>query len=284
MMATRPRGSGSTAIGEALEGAAARRLFCRAIDDDGGLLVVVDARRDAERLPQLRARAVRRDHEAGADYAHLALGRHAHRYRVRADVEADDLGRRDARKARLRGLRLGSQRLPERPPQHPVLDRVAERVDTLLPRIDPRRAEAPALADMNEADRLGLVPDGVPEAELLEHALRAVRERRRAAVEARTFEGIDAARLDQHGFQGQTRERVREQGTDEAAADDQHIAVGRGSVRHQAAAMKDSTSATLVGMPVVSTCGPSRVTSTSSSMRMPMPRQRFAAPVAPAAT
>ena len=68
--------------------------------------------------------------------------------------------------------------------------------------------------------------------------------------------------------------------------DAQHteVAVERSGAHAAAPFMCRSISATVVGTPFVNTSGPLRVTCTSSSMRMPMPRQRLSTLLSPADT
>ena len=93
--------------------------------------------------------------------------------------------------------------LPERLAERRVLDGVAERLDALLLGLDPRGAEAPALGHVHGADRLGARRELGPDAERREDPLRRVRERGRAAVEARLLELRGVARLDEHDVERQ---------------------------------------------------------------------------------
>ena len=91
--------------------------------------------------------------------------------------------------------------------------------------------------------------------------------------------------LDDGDAQRERRERDREAGADEAAAGDEDVA---GTGGHAARALRlsrisASICAGALGTDSVRTSGSRRVTSTSSSIRMPMPHQRFATPRVPGA-
>src|SRR5690606_442755 len=182
---------------------------------------------------------------------------------------------------------------PQRLAEASVLDRVPERGDAFLPRVAAHGAEPAPLGEGYRADRLRVAHERAPQPERSEDALRAVRERRDARIEARLLEPRRVARLDEHGAAADRVERNRERRADEPAADDQHVAVEPSlhalhAVRHAALSTAVPTSRSIssasTGSSAVSTSQPSRVTTTSSSMRMPMPRQAFALPVASAAT
>ncbi len=91
----------------------------------------------------------------------------------------------------------------------------------------------------------------------------------RVALRDRRFATIDQRHLEAAARQGECRA-----GADQAAAGDEHITC---QVAHCGAGLiglriTASISLTVFGAAAVSTSWPSRVTSTSSSMRMPMPR------------
>ncbi len=130
-------------------------------------------------------------------------------------------------------------------------------------------------------DRLGVRRDPRPDPERGEDVLRAVRERGHAGVEARLLEAGRVTGFDEDGRERQLAERAGERGADEPAADDQDVALARRA--HAEPAIRRSIASASFGSSAVSTSGPSRVISTSSSIRMPMPRKRFATFRAPGA-
>jgi hypothetical protein len=235
------------------------------------LRIVVLGRRDAERGANRGASAVRADHEPRTNRARAGLDPRFGR--VAADLEL-----RDGRGCEHTEAGRALEPLPERLSERRVLDRVAEGLDALLLRPDPRGAEAAALGNVHGSNRLGAGSELGPDAEGRENSLRRVRERGGPAVEARLLELRGLARLDEHHVERQLGERAGERGADGAAADDQHVAVETlGEARaHARVAISASISSTEAARSAVSTSGPSRVTSTSSSIRMPIPRQRFA--------
>src|SRR5690606_35709050 len=144
--------------------------------------------------------------------------------------------------------------------------------------------------DMYRADRLHIADEPLPQPERGEDPLRAVRERRDPGIEARLLEPRRVARFDEHGTAAGCGERDRERRADEPASDDQDIAVETALHATAHAALPSavptarSTSSASTGSSAVSTSQPWRVTTTSSSMRMPMPRHAFALPAASGAT
>ncbi len=253
---------------ETLERTTRRPRLRRAVDDQRVLAVTVGRDVDAEGRADLRIDAVGGDDEPRVD--------RLPRVRV-LDVDAHALGVRthgdDPRGREAAQPRRMLEAAPQTADETRVLHRVAERRDAFLARVDARRAEAPALADMDRQDRLGLV-GRVPETELLEDPPRAVRERRRAAVETGLLEAPGLVRLEQHDVERQARERVDERRADEAAADDGDVGRERRAAHGPVPTSRSISSAEL-GNVFVSTSAPSFVTSTSSSIRMPMPRHRF---------
>ena len=166
--------------------------------------------------------------------------------------------------------RESGDRVAQGPAEQPVLDRVAERCDALLLRRQDRRAEAAALGHVDAPDRRRLRCDRRPGADPLEYAPAAARERRRARIEARLLVGPRRDRLDHDDVERQLRERRGEREADHAAAGDGDVAAQRASAAH-AAAIRRSISSGSVGMAAVRTSGLPAVTTTSSSMRTPMP-------------
>src|SRR6185503_1108526 len=153
---------------------------------------------------------------------------------------------------------------------------VAERRHVLLASLDACSAEAAALGDVDGADRLHVAREVAPQTQARQDLLRAIRKRRDARVEARLREELNLLRLDEHDVERQLAERARERRPDGATSCDQDVAVAAQRSTHALPPfMCCSISATVVGTPCVSTSGPLRVTCTSSSMRMPMPRQRL---------
>ena len=250
-----------------------------AVEDDGALLIVVLERVEAQSRANRGTRAVRGNDELRAHLALFAglLDRGGH-------VPLVALHTHDFRRRERREPLRAAQPLPEHASQRLVLDRVAERRHTLLGGGNPRCTEAAALGDVNRANGLGIALELRPKTQAREDLLRAVRERRDARVEAWLRKLQRLLRFDEHGVERQLRERARQRRPDSATADDQHVAVAARGLRHAAPAMCRSISATVAGRSLVSTSGASRVTCTSSSIRIPMPRQRLSTDLSPAGT
>jgi hypothetical protein len=184
------------------------------------------------------------------------------------------LERSDFRGSEHRQPRRPLQPLPQGSAERLVLDRVTERWHVFFCGMDARCAEA-LFRDVNRTDRLHVAFELPPQAEPGENLLRAVGKRRDTRIEAGLRESLRLERFDEHDVERDLGERARQRRADCAAARDEHVAIGARPARHAAALMCRSISRTVVGMPRVSTSGPSRVTCTSSSTRIPIPRQRL---------
>src|SRR5450830_1906741 len=127
---------------------------------------------------------------------------------------------------------------------------------------------------MNLLDRLGAAGDGLPQAQTLINLPRAIGQRRRARVVARLVAVARREGFDQYDLPapclGPGLQRQRQAGAHQAADN------GQVDPAHRAAAINASMSATVLGTPLVRISQPCLVTTTSSSMRTPMPRHFFA--------
>ena len=257
---------------EPLERTPRERGLGRHVDDDGALAVVVLAHWNPQRAPHRGAGAVGGDQEPCANGDRPAAGIDLGGDRVIASGKRHQLRRRETGESR-----CGFERLPQRRSESAVLERVPERRDALFPGQDAGRTQAALLADMDRDDRFGFACEGAPQTELFHDPLRTVAKRRGAAIEARLRESRWIVRLDEHGANRNPTERVRERRADRSAADDQDVATVLGG-GHAPPLISRSMPSMSLGRSALSTLGPLRVTATSSSMRMPMPRQRLAAP------
>jgi len=230
------------------------------VRDDGMLGVIGHDRADPERGAYRGLRAVGGDHQprmqtlaaVGLEPQGIGAGRDRGDARV---PEAD---------ARLRG-----DPCTQRSPELAILDRMAQRCDALLLGGQDGRAEAAAFRHVDPPDRRRPGGDRRPCADALEDAAAAVGQRRRARVEARLCVRVGRDGLDHGDLEWQLRERRSQREADHAAARNRHVAGSRSG--HHAAAIRRSISSGSVGIEAVSTSGPSAVTTTSSSMRTPMP-------------
>src|SRR3989344_5383708 len=128
---------------------------------------------------------------------------------------------------------------------------------------------------MDLLDRLRAAGKGPPQPPPPIDLPRAIGQRRRACVVARLVavarcEGFDQQDLPAPRL-GPVLQRQRQARAHQAAADN-----GQVDPAHRAAAINASMSATVLGTPPVRMSQPCLVTTTSSSMRTPMPRHFFA--------
>ncbi len=170
------------------------------------------------------------------------------------------------------------QRLPQAMSDPGVLYHIAQRLDRLVPRIQPGGTEAATFGNVDAQNRLGTLGDPLPQAQTLIDQPGAVGQRRGARIVARLVLMPRLERLDQVDtpatltdalLQGQ-----RETRADQPAPDDRQALHQAACSR--AAAISASISATLFGTPPVRISQPFLVTTTSSSMRTPMPRHFLA--------
>ncbi|MCY1406614.1 hypothetical protein D9M71_218850 [compost metagenome] len=174
---------------------------------------------------------------------------------------------------------LGIQAFPQALPQPGVFHYITQSGNPFLQRIQARGAKAATVGNLDLANRFGPAADLLPQAQTLIDLPGAEGQRRGACVIARLVavarcEGFDqqdlpAARL------GARLQGKRQTGADQATANDCQVhPVHAAALR--AAAIKASISATVFGTPEVRISQPCLVTTTSSSIRTPMPRHFFA--------
>ncbi len=133
------------------------------------------------------------------------------------------------------------------------------------------KAGATALGNMDLADRGGGGGQRFPQVQGLEDAAGSLRQGQGAVVIAGVCADRQRRGLDQTDPQILTVQRAGQAGADHAAANDQQIVV---HIVHLPSRIHASMSSMALGAASVSTSGSSAVTSTSSSMRMPIRHQR----------
>src|SRR5690606_2006942 len=170
------------------------------------------------------------------------------------------------------------QRAEQHLAQPGILDDIAQCRHAFIRGVHARRAGMALIGDMNLADRLGAPGQVGPDPQALEQSAAAMGQRRGAVVVTRLPAaldrrlGLDQANLPA-GLAGAILQPQRQTGTDHAAADDVQAGAHAGrSIAARARAISASISSASRGTLPVSTSWPSRVTTTSSSMRIPMPR------------
>src|SRR5581483_6949797 len=224
----------------------------------------------AEQRTHRGLRAVGSDDELCAERALAAFD--ADRDRIGFVANFGDPRRRDELDT-LRFLQTLPERFADRAHRHVV----AERRQSRLLRGEARDAELAALGDVGPHDRLGETFDRVPRADRLEDAAARGGERD-AALVPRGLAGRRRRRFDECDLAVRSCERGCKARADEAAADNRDVG---GVATH--AAISRSISRTSFGTSPVSTRGPLSVTSTSSSMRTPMPQYLRSTPFVPGA-
>ena len=173
----------------------------------------------------------------------------------------------------------GREPLPQRLAERVVLHHIAERFLPLLAPVESDAAEMALVRYFDAVYRTWRGAEFVPYLERLENLARTPGQGSRAGVESIVFAPRNDGFDDQHRT-FRTRRRERETRAGEAAADhhDGTFVPSSGN-RHgelQAAAIKASISSMPRGTSSLRLRLPFSVTSTSSSMRTPMPRQRGA--------
>src|SRR5665213_445445 len=155
--------------------------------------------------------------------------------------------------------------LPQGLAQHPIGHHEAKGLDALFAGRKPCEGQPARIGDMNGADHPAVGGNGAPDTEGIENAAAGIAQRGGALIEALMGSGFRADALDEYHRAAGGRQRQSKAGADHATADD-------GDVErfHYAAAITASMASGFLGAPAVSTSAPSRVTSTSSSMRMPI--------------
>ncbi len=166
----------------------------------------------------------------------------------------------------------GRQRIGKRRLQAVVLQHVAERGQGVLDCAQAGRTEVAAIGYVNRLDGRGEGAQRRPQSEAVEQAARALVDGGRANVHRRRR--LRRETLVDHGDAAAiAAERQRQTGTDHAAARDDYVEV---PLLH--AAISSSISSGSLGASRLSTSRPSRVTTTSSSIRMPMFCNAFGTP------
>ena len=251
------------ALGEALERAPPVRALRGEVARERDVVAAVDADREPGRAPHCGVRAVRPDHEPCGDGDRtVRAGRRDERFPAPHLDRLD--GGTDPLEPACAELGVGVEGLVQPSFERPGRGYVAERIHPALPGPDPGEAEAPPPGDMDLRDGGRVPPDLVPQTERAIEPGRAERQGKAARVGATA-----APRIDHRDRERPPAERLREGGADEPAADDRDIA----PPDHAADPTMPSRSSTDLGREVDRTSTPSRVTSTTSSIRMPIPRQ-----------
>ena len=255
---------------ESLEGIARIGPVGRGVHDDGDLLVVFDVRVDAGAGAQHRAGTIGGDRHRRANAGVIAAAGQFEQHRVITQRRGPDLrGNGERHVGRL------AQGLPQDAADGAIRHHVAEGGNPLLGGIQARHAESTGIRNVDGANRRRLGCHRRPHAQALENLARAVAQRGGALIETGLRRRIRRHTFDEQGAQFRVAQCQREAGTDHAAADDCDIVsimdwLSRES-HHATDAMSLSMATASFGTPSVSTSQPSRVTTTSSSMRMPMP-------------
>ena len=175
------------------------------------------------------------------------------------------------------------QGLPQAMAEPGVFHHIAQGRHTFVSGTQACGAEAATVGHMDLRNRLGALADARPDAQALVDLPSAVGQRGGARIVARLITVAGGEGLDQHdlptaglgtGLQGQG-----QAGTHQAAADDRKLYATHQATTARAdcaSAIRASTSATVLGTPPVRISQPPLVTTTSSSIRTPMPRHFFA--------
>ncbi len=195
------------------------------------------------------------------------LGRHIEPGQTRRIVERDALRLAEAGAQRSGQIRARGD--------------VTEGLEPELARVQAYAAEPAALGDADGAHGRRARRERRPDPDALEDTARAVGEREIAIRPRALGAPVRRARLDHRRAQAGAVERARKARAHQAAADDDQIARGLHRLAHRPvpASINASISSISLGIPALSTSGPSRVTSTSSSMRTPMFHHRLATPL-----
>ena len=167
------------------------------------------------------------------------------------------------------------QALPQALAEPGVFHHITQGWHALLHRGQTRGGEAPTVRYMDLLDRLRTPGNGLPQAQPLVNLARAKRQRGRARIVARLVAVARCKGFDQHDLPtprlGPGLQCQGQAGAHQATADNRQV-----DPAHRAAAINASISATVLGTPPVRISQPCLVTTTSSSMRTPMPRHFFA--------
>ena len=257
-------------VGEALEGHAVVRFTRGDVGDQCALVVRARAHVDAQLFAQPGTAAIGEHREVAFQRGFIVEGQ--------AIAIGQRFHARDFRRAAPRD-HVFVEVLPQALAEPGVFHHVTERWHTLFHRRQARGGETATVGDMNLFDRLGAAGNFLPHAQALINLPRAERQRRRAGVVARLPAVAGSERFDQDDFPalrlGPGLQRQRQTGADQTATDDCQIDSTHAACV-LACAISASISATVFGTPLVRMSQPDRVTTTSSSMRTPMPRHFFA--------
>src|SRR5690606_3487887 len=272
------------------------RLIAADIGDNGALVVVALASADIQASAQTRLRAVGNRQQPRSHRLTFAAVLNRHQRMLLSRLAIDHL-RRVHPFNRGVFVQLREQHIAE----PGILDHIAQRWPLALLRVELDTAETSALADMDIGDGGGVMVERLPEAETFQDAAAAIRECRGARIEARSVHRWRQLRDIGGGGNRETfrdkyaqctvAELVQQQrkaDADHTAAGDHDIVINRGGAARAHAAwlprISCSMSPTVLGTSSVSTSQPVFVTTTSSSMRMPMPRHLRATAVLSGAT
>ncbi|MCY1408996.1 hypothetical protein D9M71_243300 [compost metagenome] len=257
-------------VGETLEGHAVVSLARGDVGDQRALVVRTLADADPKLLAQAGAATIGEHREVAFQGGFIiegqavAVGQRLHAGDFRRATPADH---------------VLVQALPQALAEPGVFNDITQRWNTLFHRRQPRRRESTTVGNMNLLDRLGAAGNFLPDAQALVNLPRAKGQRRRTSVVTRLIRIPRGERLDQHdlpasglgpGLQGQRQTRTDQPATNDCQVDSTHAACVR------ACAIRASISLTVFGTPPVNISQPVLVTTTSSSMRTPMPRHFFA--------
>ncbi|MNH05391.1 hypothetical protein D3C79_647140 [compost metagenome] len=174
---------------------------------------------------------------------------------------------------------FGVQAFPQALAEPGVLHHITQGWHALFQRVQTRRTKAATVGHLDLADRFGAAADLLPQAQTLINLSGAERQSRGAGVIARLVAVARRERLNQQnlpatrlgtGLQGKRQARANQATANDCQVDPIHAAALR------AAAIKASISATVLGTPEVRISQPCFVTTTSSSIRTPIPRHFFA--------
>ena len=205
---------------EALVRDPAMRLLVADRADERFLPVFPAQRADTCARARGRGAAVARDGKARLD-RRARRKRHARAHRVGRDVgdrvRGDELHARFLCKARI-----------ERAARVAVLDDVAERIAAELAMVVMQEEFGIPVRHADVEDRFGMRGDPLPQADAVEQAGGAQRDRRAAAVEGVARLGGRVVDVDDGRFDARARQRQRQRQPHEAAADDRDIGLQGG--------------------------------------------------------
>ena len=231
--------------------------------DDRALAVVIDLRADAERGPHRGFLAVSADDQAGMHGPAVIKGEHG----VALAVVVQRL---EARRGDDIDMRLGCQPVTQCRDHRRVGHHIAQRRQIVFVGGHRHTAEMTGLGDMQTLDGGRGIGHRSPQIQRLEHGPRAPGQGRGACPEIVIGRRIEGHGLDQGHRQAGIGQRTGQARPGQPATDDGDIVfathVGLASL------IRVSMSSGFLTTSPVNTSGPAQVMSTSSSIRMPMPR------------